>query len=391
MNLWTANLLLYCGELALVVAAAWLVSLAPSLRSPRAAHRHWRLVLLACLLLPLFAPRRVVDQAEGTVIATFGAAVPAETRGVDWNLLVLAALASGSAFLLARLAAGIVRAKGWARRATATGQPLVRLSADVKGPVTVGWLRPVILVPPAYLEMPEAQRLAIDAHELAHVERRDWLHLLTEELVRCLLWFHPAIWLVLSRIHLTREQVVDEAAIARTGDRNTYLDTLLAVAGLKAEVALVAAPAFLERRNLSRRLAAIVRAQKPATRLATAMAVATLAAASAFAATLLPMRVPAAPTQLRVGGNRQAEKLIHRLRPAYPAEAKAARIQGTVRMAVIVGKDGRVRDIRVVNGHPLLAPAAVDAVRQWQYSSTLLNGVPVEISTVVDVNFTLRP
>jgi TonB family protein len=95
------------------------------------------------------------------------------------------------------------------------------------------------------------------------------------------------------------------------------------------------------------------------------------------------------PQRIRVGGNVQAAMAISAPKPLYPPDAKQARIQGTVRMNVVIGKDGTVKDLQVVSGHPLLVDTAADAVRQWVYKPTLLNGNPVEVATVVDVNFTL--
>jgi protein TonB len=91
-----------------------------------------------------------------------------------------------------------------------------------------------------------------------------------------------------------------------------------------------------------------------------------------------------------LGGNVLHGKLVHLVKPAYPPLARAARVSGTVRLEAIVGKDGRVRSLRLVSGHPLLAQAAIDAVRQWVYRPTLLNGVPVEVAAPVDVNFLLE-
>jgi TonB family protein len=81
--------------------------------------------------------------------------------------------------------------------------------------------------------------------------------------------------------------------------------------------------------------------------------------------------------------------LIRRVPPVYPQEAKAAHIKGTVRFTATIGKDGRILDLQVVSGHPLLAKSALAAVRQWEYKPTLLNGQPVEIITTIDVNFNL--
>jgi len=95
------------------------------------------------------------------------------------------------------------------------------------------------------------------------------------------------------------------------------------------------------------------------------------------------------PQRIRVGGNVQAANLINQVRPIYPPLAKQARISGTVELSAIIGKDGRVQDLKVVRGHPLLVQAALDAVKNWIYKPTLLNGEPVEVSTTIDVNFTL--
>jgi TonB family protein len=110
----------------------------------------------------------------------------------------------------------------------------------------------------------------------------------------------------------------------------------------------------------------------------------------------IPSTAPTAPPppadgtkRIVIGGNVQQAKLISQPKPAYPALAKQARIQGVVHLSAIIGKDGSVIDLRVVSGHPLLIVAAMDAVRQWVYQTTLLNGEPVEVQTQIDVNFTL--
>ena len=92
---------------------------------------------------------------------------------------------------------------------------------------------------------------------------------------------------------------------------------------------------------------------------------------------------------LRVGGNVQAANLIKKPTPTYPALAKSARIQGTVRFTAIIGKDGTIQNLTLVSGHPMLVQSATDAVKQWVYKPTLLNGEPVEVITQIDVNFTL--
>ena len=98
---------------------------------------------------------------------------------------------------------------------------------------------------------------------------------------------------------------------------------------------------------------------------------------------------PVVPQRIRVGGNVQQAKLVRQPRPVYPPLARQARIQGTVRLTAVIAKDGTIQELQVVNGHPLLVPAALEAVKQWVYQPTLLNGEPVEVITQIDVNFTL--
>lgn len=96
---------------------------------------------------------------------------------------------------------------------------------------------------------------------------------------------------------------------------------------------------------------------------------------------------PTAP--IAVGGDVQMAKLIRKVTPLYPALAITARISGVVRLIGTIGKDGTIRNLQLVSGHPMLARAALEAVRQWVYKPTLLNGMPVEVIAPIEVNFTL--
>jgi protein TonB len=98
---------------------------------------------------------------------------------------------------------------------------------------------------------------------------------------------------------------------------------------------------------------------------------------------------PKTPSRITIGGNVQQAKLVRQPKPIYPPLAKQARISGIVHLAAIISKDGTIQDLKVISGHPLLIPSALEAVKQWVYQPTLLNGEPVEVSTQIDVNFTL--
>jgi protein TonB len=102
-----------------------------------------------------------------------------------------------------------------------------------------------------------------------------------------------------------------------------------------------------------------------------------------------PPPKPQITKPIRVGGQVEAARLIFGPKPEYPPLARMARIQGQVRLDAIINKDGTIQDLRVLQGHPLLVKAALDAVQRWRYQPTLLNGEAVEVATEIDVNFTL--
>ena len=103
------------------------------------------------------------------------------------------------------------------------------------------------------------------------------------------------------------------------------------------------------------------------------------------------MPPPPKPTQqrVRIGGNVQAAKMLRQIQPMYPQIAKTAHVQGTVILHAIISKDGTVQELQYISGPALLMRSAMDAVRQWKYQPTLLNGEPVEVDTTISVVFTL--
>ena len=105
------------------------------------------------------------------------------------------------------------------------------------------------------------------------------------------------------------------------------------------------------------------------------------------------IRPPTPPTPqpglLHVSGGVQMAKLVKQVIPLYPPLARNARIYGVVHLVGIIGKDGTIRNLQLIDGHPLLARAALDAVSQWIYKPTLLSGEPVEVICPIDVTFTL--
>jgi hypothetical protein len=107
--------------------------------------------------------------------------------------------------------------------------------------------------------------------------------------------------------------------------------------------------------------------------------------------TALPARGERPPLTIRVGGNVQAANLIRKVRPAYPPNARDLGIQGTVQMTALLGLDGKVLHLHADAGPAELIAASIEAVRQWEYKPTLLNGKPCYVITRIDVNYTLSP
>ncbi len=103
-----------------------------------------------------------------------------------------------------------------------------------------------------------------------------------------------------------------------------------------------------------------------------------------------PPPKPAAPKRTTVGGQVEESKKIYAPPPEYPQIAKMARVQGLVRLAAVISKDGTIQDLHLISGPPLLVNAAMQAVAKWRYQPTLLNGEPVDVDTEIDVNFTLQ-
>jgi periplasmic protein TonB len=104
---------------------------------------------------------------------------------------------------------------------------------------------------------------------------------------------------------------------------------------------------------------------------------------------VIPPVVTSVPQRVPVTSTIETAKLISRVQPAYPALAIQARIQGNVVLHAIIGRDGEVSELQVLSGDPLVVNAAVEAVRQWRYSPTLLNGQAVEVETTITVSFVL--
>jgi protein TonB len=544
-----ANLAAYSAQVLLIAGAAGVLLAILRVDAPALRYVLLRVTLMACLALPWLqtpqahrpiAPSPAVTLEVVEQPAAAGPAAPPLT--IDWTAAIALVLASGIALRLLWLAVGLARLSRLRRagvRADATEhaefQQAMGTSADVRyvadfaQPVTFGIRRPVVVLPESLRGQPQSIRDAVLAHELLHVQRRDWAWVLAEETARALFWFHPAMWWLISRVQLAREEVVDALAVARTGCRRAYIEALMAFAD---EAPLAPAPAFARKRHLFRRMVLISREDSMTGKrlVISAAAIVTLMlaggwyAVSAFplaehSAQILqktagpleasanpvtpenpiPRRLqhqsPEMPTSLvadnafvtltfrltldatgavaearitearlrlsdgtvnvederakpyydaavaaavsaierwryeqpanppvsfdmtfffakevteapaalaraftrlddtktlRVGGNVRVPTKVRDARPFYPPDAMDAKVQGVVVMDIRIDEQGRVSDAAILRSIPMLDQAALDAVKQWEFTPTLLNGAPIPVIATVTINFTLK-
>ena len=304
-------LAIYSAQIAVVVAAATLAAWVARVRLPLARLWLWRITGLVCLALPFAAVTPLPAPMEvtfGQVESVVGLPQPL-TPSYEVGPLVLGVVLAGVAWRALRLGLGFLRLRRLRRNSTpavlddaaeslrASLAPRAELhwTEDLAQPVTFGLRRPLVLLPRSVATLSAEARLGVLCHELVHVARHDWPWMVAEDVVRAVMWFHPAVWWLLDQVHVSREQVVDGLTVRRTGARKPYMEALLWFA--EAPAAPLPATAFLHRRHLRSRMQHL--AQEPHMTfmrfVVTAAAVlALLAGTSRAVVAALPLSVPGA-------------------------------------------------------------------------------------------------
>lgn len=402
-----ADLTAYVLQSSLILGVGLLLPVLFRLRDARAALLYGQGLLAAVLLLPLVQPEPVRASFTGEMTVT--GAWLAQTGGDRSGSLLLAVLGLGIFLRVAWLGLGLLTLRSWRRGArparlapevleiadAAGARALLLVSGRVESPVTFGWRRPVVLLPAGFPELPAGTQRGVLCHELLHVRRRDWLAALFEEGVRALLWFHPGVWMLLARIALSREQVVDREAVRLTGSRRAYLEALRAFAG--SWQAVPGLP-FFHRGHLLRRVTHLCK-EVPMSRPRIATLVTTFAGLLALTAFLAVLAFPIAPIAgtawaagpLKVEGNVKPPKIVNKVAPEYPESAREAKIEGTVVVNTVIDEQGRVRNPTVAesSGNADLDRSAMDTVAQWTFRPATLDGEPVEVYYTVTIRFAL--
>src|SRR5580658_9689156 len=270
-SLWFQNLAFYSLQIAGVAAAGALLLRLLQIRIPTIRLMCWQALIAACLALPAIQPW-LTAKTNSNVRISMGPAVAAGvahgSSGIGFPVvgIILLLVGVGAAVRFGVLGLGLWRLHRYRRSSTFVPGAFdelqrrlgifsdVQVSTEVAGPVTFGFLRPVILLPEACLG-----NESIACHELVHVRRHDWLFTVIEECILSLFWFHPAMWWMIAEIQLAREEAVDREVVAILNSREHYLESLLALAASRAGFDLAPASHFLRKRHLQKRVASLLK------------------------------------------------------------------------------------------------------------------------------------
>jgi TonB family protein len=384
-GLWLQNLAFYSLQIAGVTAAGALLLRILQIRIPTIRLMCWQALIAACIALPAIQPW-LAAKTNGNVQISMGPAMAAGaaagSRGMAFPVVgsILLLVGAGAAVRFGILGLGLWKLRQYRRNSTFVPGAFdnlqrrlgvfadVQVSAEVSGPVTFGFLRPVILLPEACLEDE-----SIACHELVHVRRHDWLFTVIEECILSVFWFHPAMWWMIAEIQLAREEAVDREVVAILNSRDQYLESLLALAASRAGFDLAPASPFLRKRHLQKRVASLLKEVSMSKfRLTSSLA--------AFAAVLTLtawLGVRSFPLQAAPQENDSSNitvhsgplPLLHRAAVQYPKNALAKHIEGTVALELTLSETGTVTDARVLSGPEELRGAALQSVLEWHYAS----------------------
>jgi TonB family protein len=307
-------ILVYSTQVVIVVAAAAAAEALTRIESPGVRLAWWRIVAVACLVMPLFASSatHMVPAASVTftapqagAVAAGGAAATSAAPGFGTALLWL--LLTGVLVRLGWLATGLLRLRQLRHdsavvttsddvdtlRLAVAPHAEFRTSTRVAQPATFGVTTPVILLPASFANLEAEEQRAVACHELLHVARGDWRWIVVEELARSVFWFNPAVWWLLDRIESSREQLVDRLVTVRVPAKQAYMRALLAF----ADRGPAAGPstAFLRKRHLRSRLRQLGKEPVMSSRrlvFTAVVLVGVLVGAMAGAVRALPLEIP---------------------------------------------------------------------------------------------------
>src|SRR5262245_3366522 len=371
-------------------------------RSPNSRYITSCLALALLAVMPLVttwllysrpAPTRAVTGVAGVseVISTAAAHLqPRSTLWLNWlRLWALQFWSVGVLLFSVRLILGYKHAFTLRRRGSPSGESIIAvvarltkimgvrrrvralMSSMVESPSVIGWLRPVILLPPATLMgLTSLQLESIIAHEIAHIRRYDYLVNMVQMLVETLLFYHPAVWWISKRIRVERELCCDDLAVRFCGNALRYAKALTRLEKLRLSapnVAMASTGGPLLYRI--QRLVGVKGKEHGPSRLPAILAIGIGALCLAWNVTWV--RGQDAPgVKVDLGSS----SVIHRTPVRYPEPIQKQGITGTVQLEVKLDSAGNVSDARVLSGPEELRKTALESVLNWHFTSDAARG-----------------
>ena len=411
-----------------LVTAFFITSL---LKRRAAAERHviWTAAIIAAsvlpvltLLLPSWRPELAQRMAAAlpaltpairNLSGTGRAGTSFRVDGVEPGIvsrLWPAAWITGSAVGLLLLGAGIVQRRRFAARSVGLGDPaIVRITAELAGherrridlrrslndlmPMTWGILRPKILFPSCVDQWSEARKRVVIAHELAHVKRFDYLFQSVAQIACAIYWFNPLFWMACRHLQRESESACDDVVVNHGVDPREYASHLLEIAREATRSNRGWAPmlAMARRSGLEKRFAALLRSK---TNRSAATRGRVLFAAALTLCLVLPLAAMRVSDAVQFVANEDSpwpKVEQYTSPPLYSDQGRDEGIEGIVTVEARVGADGSVKRLQVLKGlgHGLDENALL-AVRDWRFVPARRNGIAVETSTAIDVEFSLR-
>lgn len=408
-------LIAFSLQATVLTAAGWVLVVCCRIRPPRVALAIYQTVLCAAIALPVLLaavaddPSPLVPALALTIDSAMATPI-VEGVSFNWSTLLLAGLVAGAVVRLLLLAAGAIRLRAYRQRShpprTKRGvlaavesefglHPEWCISREIDGAATYGLWRPIVLLPAGAVESDVSHLTMIARHELTHVARGDWLFVVIEELLRAVFWFHPAIWFLLDRIHLHREQTVDRAVVDRFGERALYAGALLDQAAWKSRELTATVLPWLKRGHLRARIVALVEGgtmSRSRARMLYAALVVVLGLVGVTAARAFPVP-PDQGVVYEPGPDVTLPKLVRQVNPQYTREAMAAGITGVMEVSAVVEENGSVGEVVVTQSLDQtygLDDKGVEAVRQWQFEPGQRQGHAVAVRVRITLRFTLK-
>lgn len=431
-------------KVTVLFAAGWVVTRLMWRASAASRHAVWAAVCVAALALPLGqsslptfsaswwpqwaaasrapvrpeAPVESVDVANAAAAADVADGAISSGAEVPWGSTAFGLWALGLCVGLTRLIAGrraartLISAAGpetdarvFARAELIAGWLGAPRCAIRRGPpdwmpATWGVRHPVVVLPSTATEWPDERLDPVLVHELAHVSRRDAVWHQVAQVMVAVWWMHPLSWVAARQLRLERERACDDLVLAFGARATDYATDLVSLVGVCGGTEMTLAMA--RRSQLEGRVMAILNPRlnrNGRTGLATLIAAALVLSMAPLASMRAAMVTPAAPVispavqapqdAVRVGSQIPPPKKTKDVRPVYPPMAIAGKVQGTVILELAIDAEGAVTDAKILRPVALLDQAALEAVRQWRFTPTELNGQRVPVVMTVTVAFRL--